>query len=253
MTFVMEWQCIDMPHLSPQFSDPIPPAFPLARRPALIPPNCSLSTAETADLIKTRTQQLPFPSPDAHLLKDIRSVSLATSEISLGDASIHTFNSGATTLRDASPTSDCDRSVDTATFPPALARRAVQRTAWLQARAQYARNRKLKYFMSCRGGKDVEDIHNERQRNKSCEHGGPKRKHSSFIQAEERKYELEAHAGTPHISNLQTDDDVSAQLQVEELSIGGEVAAVGTEGVLVGEAAVVDALTGIPDEDMMTR
>ncbi|KAF2676508.1 hypothetical protein K458DRAFT_396815 [Lentithecium fluviatile CBS 122367] len=48
---------------------------------------------------------------------------------------------------------------------------------------------------------------------------GPKRKHSAFVMDEELKCLREAWVGTPHISELQANNDVSAQPSVEELSV----------------------------------
>ncbi|KAF2634627.1 hypothetical protein P280DRAFT_236112 [Massarina eburnea CBS 473.64] len=249
-----EWQpqCFEK---SPQLDGIIPASFPRARRPALIPPNCSLSAAETEDLVNTRIQQPPFPNPDPCLIKDIRPESPATSDVdlSLSEASsVYSGSSEATTLRDTSPTSDCDQAADTATFPPALRRRPEQRTAWLKARTQYARDRKLKYLSLNRAKDGAADTMKVEQPNsKPFVFDGPKRKHSTFVKELERKNHLEDHAGTPHISNLHTDDDVSVQLSVEELGVGGEVVAVDVESELLGEPAidVEDEVVGEPTAD----
>jgi hypothetical protein len=56
---------------------------------------------------------------------------------------------------------------------------------------------------------------------------GPMRKQCAFVKEEEMKFFREDRAGTPHISELQADDDVIAPLSVEELGMGGEVEALG--------------------------
>lgn len=55
----------------------------------------------------------------------------------------------------------------------------------------------------------------------------PKRKQSTFVKEEEMKFMFEDQVGTPHISELQLEDDVGAQLSVEELGMGGEAEAQG--------------------------
>jgi len=52
---------------------------------------------------------------------------------------------------------------------------------------------------------------------------GPKRKQAAFVKEEELNCMLEDRAGTPHLSELQHDEDVTAALQVEELGLAGKV------------------------------
>jgi hypothetical protein len=54
---------------------------------------------------------------------------------------------------------------------------------------------------------------------------GPGRKQTAFVKDEELECTREDRAGTPHISELQTDDDVIAPFSVEELGMGGEAEA----------------------------
>jgi hypothetical protein len=54
---------------------------------------------------------------------------------------------------------------------------------------------------------------------------GPKRKQCAFVMEEEMEFFREDRAGTPHISELQADEEVMAPLGVEELAmVGGLVA-----------------------------
>jgi hypothetical protein len=154
-------------------------------------------------------------------------------------------------LRETSPTSDCDHFFDTATIPPALANNPKLRGILMKARAQYARNRRLQTFAFSPEKDESTNMTIDRTDINLLDSKGPKRKHSTFVKEQELKCFLEDRAGTPHISNLQMDDDVSAQLNVEELSVGGDIAVIDTEGMLLGEPAIADVITNIPGETEM--
>ncbi|OAF99252.1 uncharacterized protein CC84DRAFT_389074 [Paraphaeosphaeria sporulosa] len=72
-----------------------------------------------------------------------------------------------------------------------------------------------------------------------------KRKHCAFVQEQELRCLFEDRVGTPHLSELQPGDDVNAQLNVDELSVGGEVAALSiVDGATQGLSEF--AITDIP-------
>jgi hypothetical protein len=136
-----------------------------------------------------------------------------------------------------SPTSSYSNTIDISTIPPAVARDPRRKTAWLKARAQFARNRALRYDIPGEAADLPEDPMNfpmdipmDSETEAEEEAAlfadiGPKRKQCAFVREEEMKWFREDRAGTPHISELQADDDVIAPLSVEELSMGGEVEA----------------------------
>ncbi|KAF2875295.1 hypothetical protein BDV95DRAFT_313133 [Massariosphaeria phaeospora] len=207
-------QNVDSPTLFPQFPDIVSPSFSRARRPALIPSNCTLSLAEAEDLIRTRIQQPLLPSPDPRMLKNLRSVSPAWSEV-------------ARDSRESSPTSSYNPSVNTDTIPPAIARDPRRRAAWVKARAHYLRDQKLHQSAASPQYEPMDySVEPKTVPSKPMfVDFGPKRKRSAFVQEQEFKCLLEDRVGTPHPGELQPDDDVSAQLNVEELRMGGAVAA----------------------------
>ena len=51
---------------------------------------------------------------------------------------------------------------------------------------------------------------------------GPKRKQAAFVKEEELNCMLEDRAGTPHLSELQHDEDITATLNMEELGLAGQ-------------------------------
>lgn len=75
---------------------------------------------------------------------------------------------------------------------------------------------------------------------------GPKRKHCAFVQEQEFKCLFEDRVGTPHLSEMQPGDEVNAQLNVDELSVGGEVAAFNVGGQTTEGLSILEA-TDIPD------
>ncbi|KAF2448172.1 hypothetical protein P171DRAFT_207221 [Karstenula rhodostoma CBS 690.94] len=77
----------------------------------------------------------------------------------------------------------------------------------------------------------------------------PRRKHCAFVQEQELRCLFEDRVGTPHLSELQPGDDVNAQLNVDELSVGGEVAALSiADGPTQGLSAF--AITDIPNQEL---
>ncbi|KAF2248371.1 hypothetical protein BU26DRAFT_332241 [Trematosphaeria pertusa] len=230
----------NLEHLQyPQFPDVISPSFTRARRPALIPPTSSLSLAEADELVRTRIHQPLFPPPDPLLLENIRPASPANSTKTASRVA------EARRSRENSPTSNYNHSADTPAIPPALARDPRRRNAWLKARAQYARDRELRRVVTdpnMESSPEPEAI----TKNAPADFG-PKRKRSAFVKEQELKCLIEDRVGTPHISELQADDDVSAQLNVEELKVGGEVAALDTAGIPLKQLGT-DGVTPIPEE-----
>ncbi|KAJ4294041.1 Mitochondrial beta-keto-acyl synthase [Kalmusia sp. IMI 367209] len=81
------------------------------------------------------------------------------------------------------------------------------------------------------------------------EASGPRRKRSAFVQERELRCLIEDRLGTPHLSELQPGDDVNAQLNVEELSVGGEFAALSIAGE-VPPVPSLFAITEILDEGL---
>ena len=75
----------------------------------------------------------------------------------------------------------------------------------------------------------------------------PKRKHCAFIQERELECLFEDRVGTPHVSELQPGDDVNAQLNVDELSVGGSVAAFSNGGHGASGPSIFE-ITDIPSE-----
>ncbi|KAF2477551.1 uncharacterized protein BDR25DRAFT_308458 [Lindgomyces ingoldianus] len=209
---------------SSQFPDVLSPSFTRARRPALIPPNCSLSPAEAEELIRTRTYQLLFPPPDPNLLRDARPTSPARSDSTHPELS----NSATDSEQRRYQHSQFDNSASTAAIPPSIARDPRRRAHWIKARAQYARDwsrRGVEFSQEKRLPSGTDVVPPKR----SARDFGPKRKHSAFIIDEELKCRLEDRVGTPHLSELLPGDDISGQLNVEELRMGGEAAALEEE------------------------
>jgi hypothetical protein len=88
----------------------------------------------------------------------------------------------------------------------------------MKARAQQARDRLM------RGYSDSE-ISKSTIETTPCFGVGltPKRQRSAFVKEEELNCLLEDRVGTPHISELQLDEDVTAHLNVQELGLAGAV------------------------------
>jgi hypothetical protein len=101
-------------------------------------------------------------------------------------------------------------------------RRTRRDVAWTKARAQQARNKQMR--------KDTDSEVSEEPRHEvrapihaMMNHIGPKRRRAAFVKDEELNCMLEDRAGTPHISELQHDEDVFTSLSVEELGLAGDV------------------------------
>ncbi|PSN73857.1 hypothetical protein BS50DRAFT_1984 [Corynespora cassiicola Philippines] len=213
----------------PQFPETIVPTFSRARRPALIPPNCFLSQSEADEIIGTRIQQPLFPPPDHKSLQHVRPASPSSSDITMTEVSGSTCK---TRSRESSPASKYSHSIDAPTMPKALSRDPRRRAAWLKARAQYARDQQNRQSPVDDDDVDVWPDQPANHPPMGIPDYGPKRKHSAFVKEQELQFLIEDRVGTPHISELHLDDDVSAQAVVEELGIVGAVAAlVSPEGV----------------------
>jgi hypothetical protein len=130
-------------------------------------------------------------------------------------------------LRASSPAPRNSRTVDTAMIPPAITRSPRRKLAWTKARIQHARDHER-----ATSGSDTQEMPSEPERleEAGATSFGPMRKQSAFVKDEELMSLFEDRVGTPHISELRLDDDVSAHLNVEELGIAGEV-----EALLGGE------------------
>ncbi|ORY05188.1 hypothetical protein BCR34DRAFT_572242 [Clohesyomyces aquaticus] len=204
---------------SPQSPDIISPSFSRVHRSALILPNHFLSPAEAEELVRPRTQQPLFPPPDPNLLKDIKPLSPAPSDLS---------NRGPRLPR--ARTEDnlqllwgYDQSTPKGSMPAAIARDPRRRGNWIKARAQHALNRNLRSTTSPQEDPVVLEVELERPKSCSVEFG-LKRKHSAFIIEEELRCQQEDRVGTLHLSTLLPGDDVLAQSNVGELRMAGEAA-----------------------------
>ncbi|KAF9737708.1 hypothetical protein PMIN04_002997 [Paraphaeosphaeria minitans] len=77
----------------------------------------------------------------------------------------------------------------------------------------------------------------------------PKRKHCAFVQEQEWRCLFEDRVGTPHLSELQPGDNVNAQLNVDELIVGGEVAGLSmVDGATKGLSTF--AIAGVPNKKL---
>lgn len=117
----------------------------------------------------------------------------------------------------------------------------------LKARAQYLRDR------SSRNGSILIKTPTALRANSipylTSENLQPKRKHCAFVQEQELRCLFEDRVGTPHLSELQPGDDVNAQLNIDELSVGGEIAALSVaEGATQGLSTF--AITDIPNREL---
>ncbi|KAF1847424.1 uncharacterized protein K460DRAFT_363498 [Cucurbitaria berberidis CBS 394.84] len=211
---------INLPHVENQSTTPIhssqdsnatTASFSKARQAAFASLNCARSITKAEELACPRSQRPPFSRPEPQSYENIRLAFPTTREILVGtEASPETRQ-----LRTPSPASNCNHSVGTCAMPPAISRDSRRKTAWLKSRAQYAHDRKLQRYStpeSC-------EVLQEPDRNCSNDFG-PIRKQSVFVKEEELKCLLEDRAGTPHISELQPDDDINTQLDIEELGMG---------------------------------
>ncbi|KAF1997093.1 hypothetical protein P154DRAFT_622696 [Amniculicola lignicola CBS 123094] len=180
----------------------MPCAYHRARRPALVPPNCSLTPAETEELVRTRVHQPPFPPPDPRLLRHIRSVSPART-IPCGLASLQpdgpSLANELSEARNRRTTPHRDGGLDASVIPFSIAHDPSRRAAWLKARVHYIRDRQLQLFPSKTSEILPPTPPLSAQLPVALEFC-PKRKHSAFVINEERKCRLEDRVGTPHLS-----------------------------------------------------
>ena len=79
------------------------------------------------------------------------------------------------------------------------------------------------------------------------EQSGPMRKHCAFVQEQELKCLFEDRVGTPHLSEMQPGDKMNAQLNIGELSVGGDVAAFSIGGQITEGLSTFEAMEA-PDE-----
>jgi hypothetical protein len=102
---------------------------------------------------------------------------------------------------------------DLSSMPPTV--------AWMKARAQQTRDRLLREYS------DDEKPHQSFEPAQTFNEVtptkmGPKRQRSTFVKDEELKCMLEDRVGTPHISELQHDENITVHLDIEELGLAGE-------------------------------
>jgi hypothetical protein len=105
---------------------------------------------------------------------------------------------------------------------PTVARNSHPELTWMKARAQQTRGRLLHEYSD--EEKLKEPYHHAHIFNILVPTGvGPKRQRSAFVKDEELKCMREDRVGTPHISELQHDEDMTVQLDDEELGLAGAV------------------------------
>jgi hypothetical protein len=209
--------CVNQHHItSPNFSDVTSSSYIRARRPALIPSNCSLTLAEAQDLVRTRIHGPLFPPPDPQLLRNVRAVSPTESNSS----SVESSSSTATRS-----------SIETMSLPSSKMRHARRPMNWAKAQAHYARDRN---FRSCspRNQNHKEEVSSFTTDGALID-VSPKRKHSTPVVEEELKCQLEDRVGTPHPCTFEPDDDeVLSQLNLEILKVGSELAVLEDESAM---------------------
>jgi hypothetical protein len=103
-------------------------------------------------------------------------------------------------------------------MPPAIARNPRRKLAWMKARAQQARDRLMQEYSEC-------EMATPKIETTQCFSAGmvPKRQRLAFVKEEELNCMLEDRVGTPHISELQLDEDVATHLNIQELGLAGAV------------------------------
>ena len=108
---------------------------------------------------------------------------------------------------------------------PAYLRKSHRHTKinWSKAQAHYARDRRLR---SC-SPRDQNDLSGTDFKAGAQQSDqiifGPKRKHSAFVIEEELKCQIEDRVGTPHPSDVRSDEDMTPQMNMEEFEMGGKV------------------------------
>jgi hypothetical protein len=107
------------------------------------------------------------------------------------------------------------------TFSPTVAHNPLRKMTWMKARAQQTRDRlSRQYSNDEKSDQRTEFTTDLNERTPTTM--GPKRQRSSFVKNEELQCMLEDRIGTPHISELQCDENVTIHLDVEELALAGE-------------------------------
>jgi hypothetical protein len=116
-------------------------------------------------------------------------------------------------------------------MPPAIARNPRRRMAWMKARAQQARDRLMQDYSNS-------EMVTPTIETTQCFRIGmvPKRQRSAFMKVEELDCMLKDRVGTPHISELQLDEDVTAHLHIQELGIAGAVDMLADEVLTDGQS-----------------
>ena len=224
--------CVNQHHItSPNFSDVTSSTYIRARRPALIPSNCSLSLAEAQDLVRTRIHEPLFPPPDPQLLRNVRSVSPTESN-----------SSGAESISSTAARS----SIETTSVSSSKMHHARRPMNWAKAQAHYARDRNLR-SCSPRNQDDMEEA-SPSTTDATLVDIGPKRKHSTSVFEEELKCQLEDRVGTPHPCTFKPDDDeVLTQLDLEPLRVGGELVVLEDKSIMA-ISLVASSITSEPAE-----
>ncbi|CAN9254489.1 unnamed protein product [Alternaria sp. RS040] len=100
-----------------------------------------------------------------------------------------------------------------------MARDVRREMDWLKARVQHERDRKRGRVLNIK----MSNYLFKTEERTILEVVGPERKQITFVKEEDQECIREDWAGTPHISELQADDDLFPPSDVEELSMGGEV------------------------------
>lgn len=108
------------------------------------------------------------------------------------------------------------------TMSSAVARSPRRRMAWLKAQARYARDCVIQEYSDLEKSSLPCDSRQPPHLTTSLE-PSPKRKQAAFVKDEELNFMLEDRAGTPHLSELQHDEEVTPTLLVEELGMTGAV------------------------------
>lgn len=156
---------------------------------------------------------------------------------------IHSKCTNPRALRRESPIAQRQHSTKIDSKPQATSRDRRRRST--KARAQYLRNR------SSRSTSVLSEVPPAARADGlpllNSEEIRIKHKHCAVVQEQELKCLFEDRAGTPHASELQPSDEVNVQLNVDELSVGGAVAALSIGVQPAHEPAF--AITDIPIEE----
>ncbi|KAF2497370.1 hypothetical protein BU16DRAFT_312699 [Lophium mytilinum] len=184
------------------------PGFQRARRPALIPPNPSLTLAEAEELVGNRINRPLFPPPDPKIFSQLSSRKLSSSSNTFPQSpSPQSAPGSQTPIEPPFPNKEDVQTAARCLFPAPLTSDSRRRTSWVKARAHYARDRKIQ-------------LERAQMSAQSSEYAMPKRKHSAFLLDEEMKCHREDVVGTPHLSEMVPGDDATDEIGVEDLSMG---------------------------------